>query len=72
MSCHSLDNMIGIANVILQTARIYSRATGKCTLLAFCSRDSLQVLPVCSINTRNTFEGGYGLLVSDIYEIETI
>ena len=37
---------------ILQTARIYSKATGKSTLLAVCSRDSLQVLPVCSINKR--------------------
>ena len=36
---------------ILQTARIYSKATGKSTLLAVCSRDSLQVLPVCSINS---------------------
>ena len=36
---------------ILQTARIYSKATDKSTLLAVCSRDSLQVLPVCSINS---------------------
>ena len=35
---------------ILQTARIYSKATGKSTLLAVCSRDSMQVLPVRSIN----------------------
>ena len=34
---------------ILQTARIYSKAAGKSTLLAICSRDSLQVLMVCSI-----------------------
>ena len=35
---------------ILQTARIYSRTTDKSTLLAVRSRDSLQVLLVCSIN----------------------
>ena len=38
--------------VILQTARIYSRATDKSTLLAVCSRDSLQVLVVCSIDPQ--------------------
>ena len=37
-------------DIILQTARIYSKAAGKDTLPAVCSRDSLQVLPVCSIN----------------------
>lgn len=35
---------------ILQTARIYSRAADKSTLLAVYSRDLLQVLSVCSIN----------------------
>ena len=39
-------------NDILQTAWIYSRATDKSTLLAVCSRDSLQVLAVCSVNSR--------------------
>ena len=38
-------------DIILQTARIYSRATGKSTMLAVGSRDSPQVLPVCSINS---------------------
>ena len=37
---------------ILQTARIYSKATGKIALLAVCSRDSMQVLPVCSIYSK--------------------
>ena len=50
-----MDDTIGklsqvAGSIILQTARIYSKATGKSTLLAVCSRDSQQVLPVCSIN----------------------
>ena len=37
--------------IILQIARIYSKAIGKSTLLAVCSRDSLQVFAVCSVNS---------------------
>ena len=40
---------LAFLTAILQTARIYSKAIGKSTLLAVCSRDSLQVLSVCSI-----------------------
>lgn len=37
---------------MLQTTKSYSKATGKSTLLVVCSLDSLQVLPMCSINQR--------------------
>ena len=44
--------------IILQTARIYSKATDKSTLLAVCSRDLLQVLSVCSIKCGKKMETG--------------
>ena len=49
--------------VILQTARIYSRAINKSTLLAVCSRDSLQVLVVCSIDSQG-FKYNYLIVIS--------
>ena len=47
-------NMINYLQVfILQTARIYSRATDKSILLAVRSRDSLQVLSMYSLYTAD-------------------